>query len=159
MPASTEIGDLLSNATKCRGTCFPAEVTTHTGRVQIAESMKTHTELVENAMPRVDNQLDGAVTHYQEARKKRPDWRPSLWNQFVREQQDNVYHKGIKKALPEVDCGPPEAAMRYSKWRKGFRKSMENKGIKKTKATEIMWSWQEEQDAKFHLRRHNYVIH
>lgn len=71
MPASTEIGDLLSNATKCRGTCFPAEVkpleperpnlmvlwlrqvTTHTGRVQIAESMKTHTELVENAMPRV----------------------------------------------------------------------------------------------------------
>jgi len=64
----------------------------------------------------------------------------------------------VKDALPEVDCGPPEQAVKYSNWRKGYRQRMEKKGIEKTKATEIMWSWQEEQHAKTHLKRHRHVI-
>lgn len=150
--------DLNSEAPKCKGTAFPAKVDTHIGRVQIAEVMKTHTDLVENAGHRVDNQLPFPVTSYQAARRKRPDWKPSLWNQFVREQENQTYFKGIKEARSEVDSRPPDQAMRYSNRRKGYRKKMEKKGIKQTKATEIMWSWQEEQDAKFHLKRHALVI-
>lgn len=137
---------------------FPTEIATHTGRVQVADTLRTHQELVENAVPRVDTSLPYHVVHYQEQRKKQPDWVPSLWNQFCRKQSDKVFVKGVKNALPEVDCAPPEQAMRYSKWRSGFRKSMEKKGLQKTKATEIMWSWQEEQTAKSHLKRHSHVI-
>lgn len=137
---------------------FPTEIATHTGRVQVADTLRTHQELVENAAPRVDTSLPYHVVHYQEQRKKNPDWVPSLWNQFCRKQSDKVFVKGVKNALPEVDCTPPEQAMRYSSWRSGFRKKMEKKGLQKTKATEIMWSWQEEQTAKSHLKRHNYVI-
>jgi len=35
---------------------------------------------------------------------------------------------------------------------------MKTKGLEKTKATETMWSWQAEQAAKTHLRRHKHVI-
>jgi len=69
---------------RSRGTAFPSEVTTHTGRVQVADTMRTHQELVENAVPRVETSLPYHVTHYQEARKKNPDWTPSLYNQFVK---------------------------------------------------------------------------
>lgn len=141
-----------------KGTCFPTEVSTHTGRVQVADSMRTHQDLVENAEARVETNLPYHVVHYQTQRKKNPDWLPSPWNAFVRKQQNKVFKEGVDKVFPEVDCGPPEQAMKYSKWRGGFRKRMEKKGLQKTKATEIMWSWQEEQHAKSHLRRHKHVV-
>merc|ERR1712159_325237 len=86
-------------AIKNKGTAFPTEVATHTGRVQVADAMRTHQELVENAAPRVDTNLPYHVVHYQKQRKKNPDWMPSPWNQFVKKQQDKVFTKGVKDAL------------------------------------------------------------
>ena len=74
-----------------------------------------------------------------------------------RKNDDAVIKKALKNVLPQarpsprvqpphpfallqVDCTPPEQAMKYSKWRSSFRNRMEKKGIKKTKATEIMVS-------------------
>merc|ERR1711865_35011 len=143
---------------KNKGTAFPMQISNHVGRVEISEIMRTHQGFVENAKPGVDTMLDFKSVSYQQSRRRNPDWRPSLWNQFVREESDKTFIKGVKTAKSEVDCGPPKNAMKYSKWRAGYRKRMEKKGIKQTKATEIMWSFQEEDNAKHHLRRHQHVI-
>ena len=46
----------------------------------------------------------------------------------------------IPVAACQVDCTAPKQATKYSKWRGKFRKTMEKKGLEKTKATEIMVS-------------------
>merc|ERR1712086_954435 len=118
-----QIGDAPAQC-KNKGTSFPMQIQNHVGRVEIAEIMRTHQDFIENAQPGVDSTLSFHVTNYQESRRRNPDWRPSLWNQFVREENDKTFIKGIKQ----------------------------------TKATEIMWSFQEEDNAKHHLRRHQHVI-
>jgi len=134
--------------------------TTMVGKSLLEDHMKAHYAVVKNCSTKVDANKPGKA-HYQilQRQKDNPKFKPTLFDQYLRNKHDKEFFTAMKNAKSMTDSSAPEHALLYSRNRRNYRQKVSlSKTYQRSAGHEIQWSKTEELVALGFLGKHTRAV-